>query len=126
MQFKLSVLTTVGLAALAAASLLRLCCNSLSSASVPSTAALLGLLGIAVESVTGQVGLTCSPSKSLVLEGLAAPPSPSAARTTLTAESSPLVASPLASESLAVKPVAALARVIVNWLCFRVLGRIDS
>ncbi|KIJ48514.1 hypothetical protein M422DRAFT_247861 [Sphaerobolus stellatus SS14] len=37
------------------------CCNSVSSASNPSTAALLGLLGIVVQSVTAIVGLGCTP-----------------------------------------------------------------
>ncbi|KAK7027330.1 hypothetical protein VNI00_015293 [Paramarasmius palmivorus] len=37
------------------------CCNSLQSANEPSVAGLLGLLGIAVQSVTGQVGVTCNP-----------------------------------------------------------------
>ncbi|KAF4621440.1 hypothetical protein D9613_000152 [Agrocybe pediades] len=37
------------------------CCNSAQSASTASVASLLGLLGIAVGSVTGLVGLNCSP-----------------------------------------------------------------
>ncbi|KAF8810455.1 hydrophobin [Phlegmacium glaucopus] len=37
------------------------CCNSTSTASDPVTSLLLGLLGINVGSVTGIVGLTCSP-----------------------------------------------------------------
>ncbi|KAF9003047.1 fungal hydrophobin-domain-containing protein [Cyathus striatus] len=37
------------------------CCNSVKEASSPSIAGLLGALGIAVGSITGQVGVTCSP-----------------------------------------------------------------
>ncbi|KAI0717360.1 fungal hydrophobin-domain-containing protein [Cerioporus squamosus] len=37
------------------------CCDSVQSASSPKAAALLGLLGIVVQGITGQVGLTCSP-----------------------------------------------------------------
>ncbi|KIJ48525.1 hypothetical protein M422DRAFT_81792, partial [Sphaerobolus stellatus SS14] len=37
------------------------CCNSTSSASNPSTAALLGLLGIVVQGVDVLVGLGCTP-----------------------------------------------------------------
>ncbi|KIJ33018.1 hypothetical protein M422DRAFT_265047 [Sphaerobolus stellatus SS14] len=37
------------------------CCNSDSSASNPSAAALLGLLGIVVQGVDVLVGITCSP-----------------------------------------------------------------
>ncbi|KAF9031793.1 fungal hydrophobin [Hymenopellis radicata] len=72
MQFKLSVLTTVVLATFAAATPLEArtgdcntgpiqCCNSVQSASDPATAALLGLLGIVLGPITGQVGITCSP-----------------------------------------------------------------
>lgn len=37
------------------------CCNSVTKASDPSTAALLGLLGIVVQGVDVLVGLTCTP-----------------------------------------------------------------
>ncbi|CAA7260093.1 unnamed protein product [Cyclocybe aegerita] len=74
MQFKLSTLATVTLAvtlaALAAATPVQRaecttgpvqCCNSVQSANDPAAAALLGLLGIVVQDVTVQVGLTCTP-----------------------------------------------------------------
>ncbi|KAF8915272.1 hydrophobin-251 [Mucidula mucida] len=76
MQFKLSVLTTVALATLAAASPLQArggggggdcntgslqCCNTVQSASDPSTSTLLGLLGIVLGDITAMVGLGCSP-----------------------------------------------------------------
>ncbi|KAF9478387.1 fungal hydrophobin [Pholiota conissans] len=78
MQFtSLSAIATLALATLAAATPARRndtppptnqcntgsaqCCDSTSTASTPSTAALLGLLGIVVGSVTGLVGVTCSP-----------------------------------------------------------------
>ncbi|KAJ3516278.1 hypothetical protein NLJ89_g1222 [Agrocybe chaxingu] len=70
MQFKLSTLATVALPALVAATPTRRaecttgsvqCCDSVQSASDPSVATLLGLLGIVVQDVTAQVGLTCTP-----------------------------------------------------------------
>ncbi|KAF9442681.1 fungal hydrophobin, partial [Macrolepiota fuliginosa MF-IS2] len=39
----------------------QLCCNSAQSASDPVTALLTGLLGLNLGSVTGLIGLTCSP-----------------------------------------------------------------
>jgi len=74
MQFKLAALTTLAVATLAAATPARRngpgnqcntgslqCCNSVQAANSPSIATLLGLLGVVVGSVTGQVGVTCSP-----------------------------------------------------------------
>ncbi|KAF9478418.1 fungal hydrophobin [Pholiota conissans] len=74
MQFtSLSAIATLALATLAAATPTETpptnqcntgslqCCASTSTASTPSTAALLGLLGVVVGSVTGLVGVTCSP-----------------------------------------------------------------
>ncbi|KAF8204755.1 hydrophobin-315 [Pholiota molesta] len=74
MQFKLAF-ATLALATLAAANPLRRdsspsnqcntgslqCCNSVQSATSPSIATLLGLLGVVVQGITGQVGVTCSP-----------------------------------------------------------------
>ncbi|KDR81102.1 hypothetical protein GALMADRAFT_60808 [Galerina marginata CBS 339.88] len=37
------------------------CCNSVQAANSPSLATIFALLGIVVGSVTGQVGVTCSP-----------------------------------------------------------------
>ncbi|EIW80221.1 fungal hydrophobin [Coniophora puteana RWD-64-598 SS2] len=37
------------------------CCNTVDSASSPQVATVLGLLGIVVGDITGQVGLQCSP-----------------------------------------------------------------
>ncbi|KAF8810457.1 hydrophobin [Phlegmacium glaucopus] len=45
------------------------CCNSTSTASNPVTSLLLGLLGINVGSVTGLVGLTCSPLTIIGVSG---------------------------------------------------------
>ncbi|KAF5310913.1 hypothetical protein D9619_007758 [Psilocybe cf. subviscida] len=78
MQFKLAALTTLAVATLAAATPARRndggsapsnqcntgslqCCNSVQNANSASIAGLLGLLGIVVGTITGQVGVTCSP-----------------------------------------------------------------
>ncbi|KAF8810414.1 hydrophobin-263 [Phlegmacium glaucopus] len=45
------------------------CCNSTSTVSNPITSLLLGLLGINVGSVTGLVGLTCSPLTIIGVSG---------------------------------------------------------
>ncbi|KAF8057421.1 hydrophobin-251 [Lyophyllum atratum] len=37
------------------------CCNSMQNASDENMSGLLGLLGISVQDITGQVGLNCSP-----------------------------------------------------------------
>ncbi|KAF9007184.1 hydrophobin-263 [Cyathus striatus] len=69
MQFKLSTVT-LALATLAAATPVARdecttgslqCCTSVQSASSSIVSVLLGLLGIDVSGVTGQVGVTCSP-----------------------------------------------------------------
>ena len=69
MQFKLAFVTAA-IASLAAATPAARdtcstgpiqCCNSVQSASDPATALLLGLLGIVVQGVNVDVGLTCSP-----------------------------------------------------------------
>ncbi|KJA19372.1 hypothetical protein HYPSUDRAFT_143836 [Hypholoma sublateritium FD-334 SS-4] len=70
MQFTtLSTLTTLALAAFASADGASSqcntgsiqCCNSVHDAQSASLAGLFSVLSIAVESVTGQVGVTCSP-----------------------------------------------------------------
>ncbi|KIJ48499.1 hypothetical protein M422DRAFT_162707 [Sphaerobolus stellatus SS14] len=45
------------------------CCNSVTSANDPSTAALLGLLGIAVQGVDVLIGITCSPITAIGVGG---------------------------------------------------------
>ncbi|KAF9558360.1 fungal hydrophobin [Agrocybe pediades] len=45
------------------------CCNSVQSASSSSVAGLLGLLGVVVGSVTGLVGVTCSPISVIGIAG---------------------------------------------------------
>jgi hypothetical protein len=84
MQFKLSALATLALATLATATPTRRndsgpsnqcntgtlqCCASTSTASDPSTAALLGLLGVVVQDVTTLVGVTCSPITGVGVSG---------------------------------------------------------
>ncbi|KAF5326971.1 hypothetical protein D9619_004101 [Psilocybe cf. subviscida] len=73
MQFKLAALTTLAVVTLAAATPTGTapsnqcntgslqCCNSVQAANSKSIAGLLSLLGIVVGSITGQVGVTCSP-----------------------------------------------------------------
>ncbi|KAF5329813.1 hypothetical protein D9619_009333 [Psilocybe cf. subviscida] len=101
MQFKLAGLTTLAIVTLAAATPTGTdpsnqcntgslqCCNSVQAANSASIAGLLGLLGIVVSTLTGQVGVTCSPITAIGLGGsscsaqptasllLAAPPSTS-------------------------------------------------
>ncbi|KAF5329810.1 hypothetical protein D9619_009336 [Psilocybe cf. subviscida] len=81
MQFKLAALTTLAVATLAAATPTGTdpsnqcntgsleCCNSVQSANSPSIAGLLGLLGIVAGTLTGQVGVTCSPITAIGLGG---------------------------------------------------------
>jgi len=45
------------------------CCNSVQSASSPSVTTLLGLLGVVLSGVTGQVGVTCSPITGVGISG---------------------------------------------------------
>lgn len=37
------------------------CCNSMATASQPAVSTLLGLLGVVIQDVTAQIGLSCSP-----------------------------------------------------------------
>jgi hypothetical protein len=84
MQFTLSALTALAIATLAVATPARRndappasecntgsvqCCDSTSTASNPVTALLLGSLGIPIGSVTGIVGLTCSPITGVGVSG---------------------------------------------------------
>nr|BAB84545.1 hydrophobin-251 [Pholiota nameko] len=84
MQFtKMSAFATLALATLAAATPTRRndspsnqcntgslqCCNSLQSANSASLAGLLGLLGVVVGTITGQVGVTCSPITGVGVSG---------------------------------------------------------
>ncbi|KAF9477851.1 hydrophobin [Pholiota conissans] len=41
------------------------CCNSVTDSNAPGVAALLSLVGVAVGSITGQVGVTCSPISAI-------------------------------------------------------------
>ncbi|KDR84005.1 hypothetical protein GALMADRAFT_54476 [Galerina marginata CBS 339.88] len=75
MQFKLSALATVAIAALAVATPARRneppasqcntgdlqCCDSVQQADSPAASKIIALLGITVQDVTALVGLTCSP-----------------------------------------------------------------
>jgi len=75
MQFKLSFVSTVALATLAAATPVRRggepasscstgpvqCCDSVQSAGSPAASTLLGLLGIVVQGADVPIGITCSP-----------------------------------------------------------------
>ncbi|GLB43275.1 putative hydrophobins [Lyophyllum shimeji] len=45
------------------------CCNSVQNADSPSITGVLGLLGIAAQSVTGQVGVTCNPISVIGING---------------------------------------------------------
>ncbi|KJA28140.1 hypothetical protein HYPSUDRAFT_156544, partial [Hypholoma sublateritium FD-334 SS-4] len=45
------------------------CCQSVQAADTPSVATLLGLLGAAVQGITGQVGLTCNPISVIGVSG---------------------------------------------------------
>lgn len=88
MQFKLTALTALAFATISLASPIPgedddggdtnisqcntgpiQCCNSIQSADSPSAAALLGLLGVVLQDITTQVGLTCSPVTALGVAG---------------------------------------------------------
>ncbi|KJA19437.1 hypothetical protein HYPSUDRAFT_95468, partial [Hypholoma sublateritium FD-334 SS-4] len=45
------------------------CCNSVQQGNAPAAAALLGVLGIVLQDVTAQVGLTCSPVTAVGVAG---------------------------------------------------------
>ncbi|KAF8054235.1 hydrophobin-251 [Lyophyllum atratum] len=45
------------------------CCNSVQSADDQSIAGLLGFLGIALQGLTGQVGVTCNPISVIGIDG---------------------------------------------------------
>ncbi|KAF9007118.1 origin recognition complex subunit 5 C-terminus-domain-containing protein [Cyathus striatus] len=77
MRIKLATVT-LALASLAAATPARRdscttgalqCCDSVQAANSPATSTLLSLLGIAVQDVTAQVGLTCSPISAVGVGG---------------------------------------------------------
>ncbi len=70
MQFQLATLVTLAVSALAAATPVRRascstgpvqCCNSVVPAKDASAAGLFGLLGVVIQDLTVDVGLTCSP-----------------------------------------------------------------
>ncbi|KAF8057422.1 hydrophobin-251 [Lyophyllum atratum] len=45
------------------------CCNSMQDAQDENMSGLLGLLGVSVQDITGQVGLNCSPISAIGLAG---------------------------------------------------------
>ncbi|KAF8055412.1 hydrophobin-251 [Lyophyllum atratum] len=45
------------------------CCNSVQNADDKSVAGILGFLGVAVQGLTGQVGLTCNPISGIGIGG---------------------------------------------------------